>query len=130
MNLVNTWGLYPWSVENGKDLIHKEDLEKAKKLNLYGKVFKCIDKETNYIKIMYDNNIIRVKPELYKLINIFVIPIGYETRLKKYPKEKAIVKEIIWQATYEQPVYYITINGKKKTKRYFLEDFIVDNSQV
>jgi hypothetical protein len=126
MDLIKTWGLYPWSIENGKDFIYKEDLEKAEKLNLYGKVFQCIDKENNYIKIKYGENIIRVKPELYKVINIFVIPIGKEAKLKKYPKEKAIIKEIIWQATYEQPVYYIILNGKKKTKRYFLEDFIID----
>ena len=42
------WGLYPWFIEHGTELIHPDDLEKFRKETNNCKVFQCIE-EGNYI---------------------------------------------------------------------------------
>ncbi len=126
MNLKNTWGIYPWSTLHGNELIYSEDLEKATKSELRGKVFHCTDDNGKYITLEYQNESYRVKPDLYEVFHGLVFPIGSSIKLKKYPDMNGIIIDIRWYWDKKEPMYFITLNGKKKTKRYFLEDFIVD----
>ena len=125
MDLKNTWGIYPWSTLYGDDLIYSEDLEKAKENELRGKVFHCIDSDGKYITLEYQNENYRVKPDLYKVFHGIVFPIGSSIKIKKYPDKFGVIRDICWYWDKKEPMYFITLNGKKKTKRYFLEDFII-----
>ena len=66
-----------------------------------------------------------MKPDLYEIFSGEVFPIGSSIKLKKYPDKVGIIREICWYWDKKEPMYFITLNGKKKTKRYFLEDFIM-----
>ena len=126
MNMKNTWGIYSWSTLHGEDLIYPKDLEKAKKNELRGKVFHCIDSNDKYITLEYQNESYRVKPNLYEIFSGVIFPIGSAVKLKRYPDMNGVIRDIRWYWDKKEPIYFITLNGKKKTKRYFLEDFIVE----
>jgi len=53
------WGLYPWCIEHGTELIHPDDLEKFKKETNNCKIFKCIE-EGNYITLKYSDTTAKV----------------------------------------------------------------------
>ena len=125
MSLKGTNGLYRWSELYNENYIHIQDLEKIREFHSNGKVFQCIDENIDYITLKYGNDTFRVKPELYSMINEKLLPIGSIVKLKKYPDMNAIIIDNRWHGDKEEPMYFITLNGKKKTKRYFLEDFII-----
>ena len=126
MHLKGTNGLYRWSELYDDSYIYIQDLEKIRQFHPNGKVFQCIDENLDYITLKFGNDIFRVKPELYKVINKKVLPIGSVVKLKKYPDMDAIIIDNRWHGEKKEPMYFITLMGKKKSIRYFLEDFIVD----
>lgn len=55
-----------------------------------------------------------------------VIPYGSSVILKKYPDTGGIISYSIFHHKIKKQIYHIYINGKKKTKRYTKDDFILD----
>ena len=121
----DSWGLYPWFIEDGEQLIFPDDLESFKNLLPYGKVFNCIDEVDGYLVLQYGKCTFRVKPDLYKTVNQPRFVIGCNVKLAKDNTQEGTIEEINWHQKNNSPIYYISINGKKKSTRYFDEDLIV-----
>ncbi len=120
----DSWGLYPWFLEEGEHLIFPSDFENFKKLLPYGKVFKCIDEVAGYLVLQYGKNIFRVRSDLYKIIDKPLFEMGCNVKLAKDNTKKGTIEEINWHYKNEVPMYYISINGKRKSTRYFNQDLI------
>lgn len=123
-NYKNTSGLYPWFIEDGEHLIFPGDLKNFRKLLPYGKVFNCIDDVNGFLTLQYGKNTFRVKHDLYKVVNKPRFRIGCKVMLAKDNTQEGTVEEINWHQKNGIPIYYISINGKRKSTRYFDEDLI------
>ncbi|RCX18762.1 hypothetical protein DFR58_10431 [Anaerobacterium chartisolvens] len=121
---INSWGLYPWFIEDGEYLIFPKDIESFKKLSPYGKVFRCIDEVDGYLVLKYGNETFRVKSDLYKIVDAPFFEIGCNVKLVKDNTQVGTIEEIQWHQKNKVPMYYISINGKQKSTRYFNEDLI------
>lgn len=122
--LKDTWGLYQWFPEYGEDMIYIDDLEKFKELSPNGKVFKCIDENKDYLFLVYGEEIYRVKSDLYKQVEKLLFQIGDKVKLIKDSSQEAIILEVNWHYKNNEPIYYISLNGKKKSSRYTNKDFV------
>ena len=120
----NSWGLYPWFIEDGEHLIFPSDLESFKKVSPYGKVFKCIDEVDGYLVLQYGKDTFRVKSTLYKMVDKPLFEIGCNVKLVKDNTQEGTIEEINWHHKNDMPMYYISINGKRKSTRYFNQDLI------
>lgn len=120
----DSWGLYPWFIEDGEHMIFPSDLESFKKLLPYGKVFNCIDEVGGYLTLRYGKDTFRVKPDLYKAVNKPRFEIGCNIKLTKDNTQEGTIIEINWHHKNDSPIYYISINGKRKSTRYNDEDLI------
>ncbi|SHK18989.1 hypothetical protein SAMN02745163_03388 [Clostridium cavendishii DSM 21758] len=121
---VNSWGVYPWFIEDGEELIAPSDLERFKNLSPYGKVFKCINEDGEYITLKYGEEIYQVKSRLYKQVNASIFSIGTEVRLAKKPEVTGIIVDINWHIKNSSLLYYISVGGKRKSKRYINDELI------
>jgi len=127
MNLIiylGTWGLYPWFVENREHLVYPPDLEKFEKLSPYGKVFQCVNEDDQYLMLKYKDETFSVKPDLYKQVSAPKINFNDKVRLVEKPNAEVVINEIFWHSDRNEPMYFITIDGKKKSKRYWNCDFV------
>lgn len=124
---INSWGVYSWFIEHGEDLIEPRDREKFKKLNPYGKLFECIGEEENYILLRYNKEVYRVNPILYKKVNNPKFQIGNKVRLVNKVDVVGEIVDINWHFKENEPLYFISINSKRKSKRYMDEDFLICN---
>lgn len=122
--LKDTWGLYQWFPEYGEDMIYIDDLEKFKELSPNGKVFKCIDENKDYLFLVYGEEIYRVKLDLYKQVEKPLFQIGDKVKLIKDSSQEVIILEVSWHYKNNEPIYYISSNGKKKSSRYTNKDFV------
>ncbi|WP_346352912.1 DUF6960 family protein [Azotosporobacter soli] len=118
----NTWGLYPWFIENGEQLIEPLDLEKFKRLSPYGKIFECIDEDNEYITLKYGEEVYQVKAELYKQVNAPIFTFGNKVRLTEKLETIGVIIDINWHNKENTPIYLIEINGKRKSTRYMETD--------
>lgn len=110
------WGTYPWFMEHGIDLIHPEDLEKFKKEANNCKVFECIE-EGGCLILKYNNSCYRVREKLFKPVPIPKFIYGLKVKIKNI-EETAIITNIMWHFYNCKHYYLVSINDKKKSKRY------------
>lgn len=118
----NTWGLYPWFVEDGEQLIAPLDLKKFRSLSPYGKVFECIDEDSAYVTLRYGEEVYRVKTKLYKQVSAPIFTIGSAVRLTKKPEVVGVIIDINWHSKENTPMYFISIDGKRKSTGYMNDD--------
>lgn len=111
------WGLYPWFIEHGTELIHPDDLEEFKKEASNCKVFKCIE-EGNYITLKYNDRLYRVKDSLFSFVPVPKFDFGQEVSIVKN-KEKVIIIDIMWHYKRQEHYYFVSSQNRKKSKRYF-----------
>ena len=121
----NTWCIYPWFYEDGADLIHPDDLERYKERFLYHQncLLYCIDEDPDYITVKHKEELFRVKPELYKRVIIPRYSYGEHLKLKKYPDAICVVDDLRWHYDRAEPIYTLIVDGKKKSRRYYEEEF-------
>lgn len=122
--LIGSWGLYPWFEEDGEDLVKQSHSNDFKSLQPYGKLFQCIGEGKEYIKIQYNSKIFEVKPILFKIVLPPIFSFGEKVRVVNHPETLGVVCEIGWHHKNNKEVYYIDVNGKKKSSRYFSEDLV------
>ena len=80
------WGLYPWFIEHGTELIYPDDLENFRKEMNSCKVFQCIE-EGNYITLKYNDRLYKVKDNLFRPVLVSKFDFGEEIEIVKN-KEK------------------------------------------
>ena len=123
MNLKDTFGLYQWNVSLGVDYIYPDDINKALKAKPFGNVRRCIEDDGIYLTLEKEGMIFRGKRDLYVLIPTPKYKIGESVKLKKYFDKEVIIKDIGWHFKDEKHMYFVSIDGKVKTKRYYEENF-------
>jgi hypothetical protein len=119
---VGRWGHYPWFEEHGPKLIHPEDLESFRALFPYGKVFECVAADAGQITLSHGGKSYRVGPELFRPLPIPLRRVGDEVLLKE-GNRRGVVVEQAWHHQKNQAMYFLRIDGKKKSKRYWESDF-------
>jgi len=115
------WGIYIWTPQHGMDMIHPDDLKKmGDNPQLYA-IFEKIGIEPPYIVLKYDGRVYRVKPELFKpIVKNPIFDFGDEVITKS--GKIGTIRTIGWHFKREEPIYYITYQGKPKPTCYFAED--------
>ena len=123
-NLTNEGSaLYPWFEEHGSTLVHPEDLEQFKSLIPYGKVFQLVDSIDAYVCLLYGSNTFRVKPDLLKKVPQVRLEVGDKIQVRGKEGVGEII-DIMWHYKEAKPFFKITLNGKKKSNRYWEPDII------
>lgn len=111
---LNKWLYYPWLKNSDLDfLINKDDLDRINGLGLV----LCIAEEEDYITVKNSQNVIRVKRE--GIQKILPSP-KFIWKEIVYDRDdfKAKIEDLFWHHNKNQYLYYITINGKSKSKRF------------
>jgi len=117
--MIGIWGTYRWFAEDGVKKIHPDDLEDFKIIVAYGsKVFECIDEDSRYISIKYGDKVFRVTNDLFKQVSAPKFNIGQNVIIKEKGAE-AIIIDIMWHYDKQDHFYFVALNGKKKSRRYF-----------
>lgn len=114
-------GIYSWFEEHGADLVHPADLEAWRALRPSGKVFRREGPGGEYIVLRYGEANFRVRPELFEPIDAPVVAMGRSVALKT--GEDAAVLNIGYHHKRNEPMYQLTVAGRKKSKRYWNGDF-------
>lgn len=115
------WGLYPWFEEHGTDLIHPEDLATVRALMPNGKVFRVMGEDEGFIRLSYGDIEFRARPSLFKELAGEVHGIGEAITLTDGRTGEVI--GIQWHHQRAEPMYQLSIEGKKKSNRYWNSDF-------
>lgn len=119
---VGTWGLYPFFADSKKDYVYPDDLDAFTKIQPYGKVFHCVDEKEGYLTLEYMDVAYRVKPGLYHVVPKPMFLIGDEVREMARPDHIGTVYHIEWHYNKEEPMYFLEIDGRKKSHRYFVNE--------
>ena len=82
------------------------------------KVFECIDHEEKYIIIKYGENTFKCENIFFKCVPEPIYKIGDKV-LINYSEEIGEVREIYWHGNRKAPYYLLTVNNKKKSRRFF-----------
>lgn len=122
-NYLGTNGLYPWFPECGDEYIKKEYLEVIKEISLYGKVFQCVGRDGGFLTLKYGRFFFSARHDLYTPIK----PLRFQIDDKvivvtSSAVRNGIVTDINWHYKIKEPIYYLTINGRKIPKRYLDAD--------
>lgn len=121
MDKIDAWVVCQYFSKERYDEIYSDDIEKFLKLFPYQKVFQCIGKDDNFIYLIQENNIYRVKDSLLKVVEEPKFKIGERVMLSE-KNEEATVVSISWHYKFAEPIYTIKVNEKIKRKRYFTND--------
>ena len=112
----NKWGRCAWSYEFEKEKIHPEDVENFKFICGQFVVFECIGTDGEYIKVKLGSNTYRVKPEIFTELKEPKYKIGDIIRIKNI---SATILFNEWHNDKMEHYYYVAVNGKRKSRRYF-----------
>lgn len=121
--LVGSWGIYNWFEEDGEEFIQKQSRDAFLKLKPVGKLFQCVGIDGEYIEILYNEQKFKVKPELFKPTPNPKYHFGENVRIKS-KEVVGIVCDINWHSKEAREIYFIEVNGKKKSSRYFSEELL------
>lgn len=122
LNLKGTCGLYPWFEEDDVHLIYPEDVDIARKLVLHGKVFYCAEQYGEFIRIVYGDYSLRVKPQLFQPVRSLHFKFGDLVTVRSSEGKKGTIINIGWHYKSDEPMYYLMFNGKKSSRRYFEQE--------
>ncbi len=122
MNDTTTrWGLFPWFEEQGRDLIHPDDVATVRTLLPAGKVFRVLGEEDGFVRLRYGETEFRGRLPLFREISAEIHEIGGAVRLED--GQIGEVLEVNWHHQRAEPMYQIRLGGKAKSKRYWNSDF-------
>lgn len=115
------WGLYFWLSTGNPEKIHPDDLEKFKQVARNSRVFECLSTNEEYIALRYGGEVFRVKPESFHPISA---P-KYDFYQKVKIKEKDMlgtIEDIYWHFDNAAHFYFVSVDGKKKRRRYYEDE--------
>ncbi|GKX58673.1 DUF6960 family protein [Leminorella grimontii] len=125
LDFQERWGLYPWFDGDDVNFIHPDDIELARKLLLYGKVFYCIKQCREFIVLTYGDFSLRVNSCLFKTVRDILFFVGSNVSVVSSLNDKVgTVIDIGWHHKNNEPIYYLSFNGKKSSRRYFEDELI------
>jgi hypothetical protein len=124
---IGTWGLYQWFPEYGEHLIFSNNLERFKALLPNGKVFYCINEDKDFLTLQYNEDVYYVKTTLYKKVPIPLFSFGKQVQVTNHPDRVNIVRGIEWHFKQNAVIYYLEIDGKLSSKRYWEQELTLIN---
>lgn len=103
---------------NNLESLHPDDYEYVKN-NLTNSIYECIDIIDEFLVVRTKETTLRIKPNLIKVI----LPspkFKWDDKviLTANPEIKGVVDDLIWHQKDQKYYYQITIDNKKKSKRY------------
>ena len=109
---------------NNLDSVHPEDQDFVKN-NITNTIYECIEVQGEYLVIKAKKYTLRIKPNVIRLI----LPTSnYKWNEKVFENSKptleARIEDILWHHKEQKYYYHISINGKRKSRRYSESDFI------
>lgn len=126
---IGKWGLcqlYMLSAtyENKDAEIHPDDFERLYTSFPGGSYFWCVDVDEDYLVIARQdlNETYRVKPHKFRVLPSPVFTFGERVVDPNHPDKKATICDIGWHGKNQTHLYYVLMNGKKKSKRYFSDE--------
>lgn len=112
-----------WGICTPHDIInkvHPEDAEKFQKTFYFQNIVRLVGEEGGYIKINYAEHIFRVKPELLHEIAKPKFSVGEKVIVESQGERKqAVILDDNWHFKQAEHFYFVSVNGKKRTRRYF-----------
>lgn len=123
------WGFFTWSPEHqeyhGASMIHPDDLDSWNRSHPYGGLFECIKIEGKYLVLRHGEDTFRAKPDLFHSVKRPLKQIGDPVEVESKGEQKtAVVVEIQWHHQKNEPFYFLIMDGKKSSKRYWNSDFL------
>lgn len=112
---LNKWLFYPWLKNSNLDyLIRKEDLDKIDGLG----IVVCVDEDINYLSVKNNHGVFKVRREgVRRILPMPKFTWGDEVYEKIRPDVKAIIDDLFWHHNKNQYLFYISVNGKRKSKQ-------------
>lgn len=122
---VNKWGRYPCH-DLHLDRIHPDDVSKFNENYNGYRVFLCFDEVDSFISIRDSNNYYRVKGEYFRILPMPRFVWGESVVIITKGKQCiAIIEDIMWHENKKEFFYFVTVNGKRKSKRYFEDELVI-----
>lgn len=121
------WGLFQWFTEHGQDHIHPDDRAKIAAQHPVGLVFECQGTEDGYIILYCHDNALsfRARPSLFVSLPAPSVRVGDRVGVVSGDSSKiAQIHNMGWHHQRKEYMYFLTIDGKRATKRYWIADFI------
>jgi hypothetical protein len=124
LDLINTWGVFPWNPEHGHQHIHPDDLAIAQKCLPTLVVFQCVAESEVYITLKYKHIILRVKPELYQVVDEPIVGVGGSVSILVGSAQckKGTVEHLTWHFKDHAIMYTLSVDGKVRSRRYVGSD--------
>ncbi len=119
---LSQWGLYPWFSTGDQDLVHPDDRARFAELEPYGLLFKMVADEGEYLVLAYGQERFRVKPDLWKETGPCAFEVGQQVSNQRHPEKTNVVREVMWHYKHGREFYLLTVDGKKKTRRYWAQE--------
>lgn len=117
-----TFGVCNWFPEHGGHLVAPHDLEGFTALRPNGKVFQCLGDESGFLVVRYGDRLFHVSQEVVKSVPSPEYRIGQTVITKgKY----GVVVDIEWHFKDSVPIYFLTFEGKRSSRRYFENELAV-----
>lgn len=115
---MEKWGRVIYGCDTSK--VHPEDVEKFKKTFSIRGIVRLMGEEGDYIKINYRGDIFRIKPELLYEIAKPRFSVGEKVVVESQGERKqAVILDNEWHFKQKEHFYFVSVNGKKRTRRYF-----------
>lgn len=96
-------------------------------LELHGKLLECIDEKGGYTQIRYKSLVFSVRAKEFLIMPKPIKSYGEVTHIHSLSQGKKIeveITDITWDWARQRIDYSISVDGRKKNKRYIGEDFI------
>jgi hypothetical protein len=121
-----------WGTYNFKDTnVHPDDCENLKKIAMKTRVFEFMERKDSYNVLKFDNEIFRIKDSIISELIEPKFRIGDVVLVRN--NEKSVygnIRIMNWHFDKKEYFYFLFVNGKKKSRRYFEEELEkVENSE-
>lgn len=113
------WGTYPWFNEYGDELIHPDDRALFKKNASNTKVFEFSKGSDEYNNFRYGENNFRIKDTISVALPEPKYNFGEDVLVKKKEALVGKITDIMWHFSKKEYYYLLSVDGKKKSTRYF-----------
>jgi hypothetical protein len=125
---ASTWGHLRFFPGRDEKFVRPDDVERLKEYGYFGVMFQEVAREGDYLVLEHQGEVFRVHAVLFKRMPHPDFVPGDQVIASR---ELAMVSDFCWHYDKDEYYYFVTIRGKKKSKRYFLADLVrAENSQA
>lgn len=125
------WGTFSWFVECGDEAIHPDDRESFTKQANNTKVFECTKGNDEYNYFRYGESTFRIKATIFAVLPEPKYKFKEDVLVREKEFLVGEITDIMWHFSKKEYYYFLSVNGKKKGKRYFENELekVVNNKK-